>query len=88
MAAMKENTLAILNYLKEVNGQKVTADDVAEALGLSKRSVIGSFNSFVKKGWGARIEAELEKDDGTHEKVKYLTLTADGLNFDPNAQAE
>ena len=32
--AMKENSVKVLNYLKEVNGQQVTAADVAEALGL------------------------------------------------------
>lgn len=85
MAAMKENSKLILNYLKEVNGQNVTADDVAEALGLGKRSVVGSFNSFVKKGLGARVEAEIELEDSTHKQVKYLVLTAAGLAFDPDA---
>lgn len=34
---MKQNSKMVLNYLKDVNGQKVTAADVAEALGLEKR---------------------------------------------------
>lgn len=46
--AMKENSKRVLNYLKEVNGVKeVTAADVAEALGLEKRSVDGSFTSAI-----------------------------------------
>ena len=35
--AMKDNSKKVFNYLKEVNGDNVTAADVAEALGLEKR---------------------------------------------------
>lgn len=44
--AIKENTRKILEYLKENDGQDMTASDVAEALGLETRSVNGSFTSF------------------------------------------
>ena len=87
--AMKENSKKILNYLKEVNGQQVTAADVAEALGLEKRSVDGIFTSAIqRKGLGVRTPAEIELDDGTHKAVKFLSLTAEGMNFDPDADAE
>ena len=87
--AMKENSKKVLNYLKEVNGQQVTAADVAEALGLEKRSVDGIFTSAIqRKGLGVRIPAEIELDDGTHKAVKFLSLTAEGMNFDPEADAE
>ena len=45
--AMSENSKRILNYLKEVNGQNVTAADVAEALDLKKSSVEGSFTAAI-----------------------------------------
>ena len=84
--AMKENSKKVLNYLKEVNGQQVTAADVAEALGLEKRSVDGIFTSAIqRKGLGVRTPAEIELDDGTHKAVKFLSLTAEGMNFDPDA---
>jgi hypothetical protein len=35
--AMKENSKNVLNYLKGINGDKVTSADVAAALGLEKR---------------------------------------------------
>lgn len=47
--AMKENSKKVLNYLKEVNGQDVTAADVAAALGLEKRSVDGIFTSAIQR---------------------------------------
>ena len=87
--AMKENSKKVLNYLKEVNGQQVTAADVDEALGLEKRSVDGIFTSAIqRKGLGVRTPAEIELDDGTHKAVKFLSLTAEGMNFDPDADAE
>ena len=87
--AMKENSKKVLNYLKEVNGSNVTAADVAEALGLEKRSVDGIFTSAIqRKGLGVRTPAEIELDDGTHKAVKFLSLTAEGMNFDPDADAE
>ena len=85
--AMKENSVKVLNYLKEVNGQQVTAADVAEALGLEKRSVDGIFTSAIqRKGLGIRTPAEIELDDGTHKSVKFLSLSSEGMNFDPTAE--
>ena len=84
--AVSENSIKVINYLKEVNGTNVTAADVAEALGLEKRSVDGIFTSAIqRKGLGVRTPAEIELEDGTHKQVKFLSLTAAGLAFDPTA---
>ena len=84
--AMKENSKKVLNYLKEINGAQVTAADVAEALGLEKRQVDGIFTSAIqRKGLGVRTPAEIEIEDVTHKAVKFLSLTADGMSFDPDA---
>ena len=85
--AMKENSVKVLNYLKQINGQNVTAADVADALGLEKRSVDGIFTSAIqRKGLGIRTPAEVELADGTHKQVKFLSLTDAGMAFDPTAQ--
>jgi hypothetical protein len=85
--AMKTNSKAVLNYLKEINGQNVTAADVAEALGLEKRQVDGIFTSAIqRKGLGIRTPAEIELEDGTHRQVKFLSLTPAGMSFDPDAE--
>ena len=84
--AMKENSKKVLNYLKEIAGSNVTAGDVAEALGLEKRSVDGIFTSAIqRKGLGIRTPAEIELPDGTHKAVKFLSLTPAGMGFDPDA---
>ena len=87
--AMKENSKKVLNYLKEINGDNVTAADVAETLGLEKRQVDGIFTSAIqRKGLGVRTPAEIELEDGSHKQVKFLSLTEAGMAFDPDADAE
>lgn len=88
--AMKENSKKVFNYLKSINGQQnVTAADVAETLGLEKRSVDGIFTSAIqRKGLGVRTPAEIELEDGSHKTVKFLSLTDAGMAFDPDADAE
>lgn len=83
--AMKENTKRVFEYLKKVN-DNVTAADVADALGLEKKSVDGIFTSAIqKKGYGVRIPAEVELDNGSHRPVKFLKLTDTGMALDLDA---
>lgn len=87
--AMKENSKRVLNYLKGIDGANVTAADVAEALGLEKKSVDGIFTSAIqRKNLGFREPAEIELEDGKHKAVKFLKLTAEGMAFDPEATEE
>lgn len=87
--AISTNTINVLNFLKAHNGENLTAQDVADALGIDVKVVNGAFTSGIqKKEYGSRVEAEVELDDGTHKKVKFLTLNADGMAFDPEASEE
>ncbi len=90
MAAMKDNTKKVITYLQGLNANdNVTAQDVADVLGLEKRSVDGIFTSAIqRKGLGIREEAEIELADGTHKKVKFLRLTDAGKALDVNAETE
>ncbi len=86
---MKENSKRVLNYLKQINGQDVTAQDVADALNLPKKSVDGIFTSAIqRKNLGVRTEAEIALEDGTHKKVKFLSLNEDGMAYDPDQEDE
>ena len=86
--AMKENSKKVLNYLKAISGQNidVTSGDVAEELGLTKRQVDGIFTAIQRKGLGVRTPAEIELEDGTHKAVKFLSLTNEGMNYDPEVE--
>ena len=89
---MSENSAKVLAYLKETNGQKLTADEIAEALDMAKATINGVFTSFQKKGLGVREEATVT---GTSE-ISFLKLTDEGkaiedvtaedLKFSENAQ--
>lgn len=87
--AMKENTKKVFNYLKSIEGENVTAADVAAELGMEKRSIDGIFTSAIqRKGLGIRVPAEVELEDGSHKQVKFLKLTEAGMSFDPEAEVE
>ena len=47
--AMSENTIKVINYLQGLNGADVTANDVAEALGLTGRQVNGIFTGGIQR---------------------------------------
>jgi hypothetical protein len=85
--AMKDNSKLVFNYLKKIHGgDPVTAADVAEALDLTKRQVDGIFTAFQKKDLGVRVPVIVELEDGSTAEVKFLELTAAGLDFDPDAE--
>lgn len=88
--AMKENTKTVITYLQGLaEDVNVTAQDVATALDMEKRSVDGIFTSAVqRKGYGVRVPAEIELEDGTHKPVKFLKLTEAGRALDVNAEDE
>lgn len=86
---MSENSKIVLAYLKENKGVDLTAADVADATGLTKKQVDGIFTSALqRKGYGVRIPAEIELEDGTHKAVKFLQLTDEGTAFDPDAPVD
>ena len=83
---VSEKSLVVLNYLKENHGTKMTAADIAEALGLEKKSVDGIVTSGLqRKGYAERIPAEIELEDGTHKPVKFIQATAAGIAYDHTA---
>lgn len=87
MAKISENSRRVITYLKEHNGEQITSQDVADALGIEKRSVDGIFTAAIqRKGLGIRTPAEVEMPDGSHKSVKFLSLTPAGMSYDPDAE--
>lgn len=85
---MKESTRMIFDFLKDNHGAQLTNTDIAEALGLGAKSVVGSVNSFVKKEWAVRTPVQVEGADGKPVTVKYISLTEAGMAYDPDAVQE
>ena len=71
-----ENAQAVIRYLQaDPNGQ-YTADDLANALGLTSRQINGTATGLQKKGITERVVVE-----GIEKKV--IRLTPEGLAVDP-----
>lgn len=87
--ALSENSRKVFDYVKENDGKQFTAADIADALGLDVKSVNGIVTAaFQRKGLMQRTPAEIQLADGTHKPVKFISLTADGKAFDPDAPVE
>ena len=82
--AMSENSIKVLNYLKENHGKNMTSADVAEALELSKATINGVFTGLQKKELGKRVEAQVP---GTAE-VSFLSITEEGRACDTAEMGE
>ena len=85
--AVKENSKKVLEFVRANESKNITAADIAEGTGLPVRSVNGIVTSaFQRKGYMVRTEAEVELEDGSHAKVKFITLTDEGKTHDFDAE--
>jgi len=83
---MKDSTRAVFDYLKKMKNKNVTAAEVADATGLTKKQVDGIFTAAIqRKGFGSRVPAQVKNDDGNYVNVKYLTLSDVGYLVDLDA---
>lgn len=84
--AVSQNTINLISFLKEHNDENLTADMVADAMGLSVKTVNGAFTAGIqRKGLGVRVEDEvLDEETGKHKICKYLKLTEEGFSYDPS----
>lgn len=87
---MTEGSRKVFNFLKENYGEKLTNADIATSLGLTGPTVVGSVNGLVKKGYATREEVTIPatEEGGKDMKVKYISLTEEGMSFDPDAEAK
>jgi DNA-binding MarR family transcriptional regulator len=81
--AVSEKSLVVLNYLKEHQGEQMTAADIAEALGMEKKSVDGIVTSGLqRKGLTERIPASIELESGEIKAIKFIQVTEAGAAYD------
>lgn len=94
--ALKENSRLVYDFVVAHDGEDFTANDIAQATGLSSRSVNGIITSAFQRHRDAdknvvplmvRVPAEIEDPEtGLHKAVKFVQLTAEGRAFDPDAE--
>ena len=88
---MKANSITVFNFIKDNDGKNFTAADIAEATGLSAKSVNGIITKVLQYkdddgnvvALAERVPAELELADGTHKAVKFIRLTEAGKGYTP-----
>ena len=82
ISEMSDIAQAVIKHLIATNNAPATMYDVAEAIGVDAKKVNGCFNSIVKKGFGARVDAKVEAD----VEATYLVLTEAGKAYDPTVE--
>ena len=92
---LKENSKTVFYFAKEHDGEDFTAQDIADATGLSKKSVDAIVTAAFQRHRDEeknivplmqRVEAEVkDPETGLHKRVKFIQLTDEGRAFDPEA---
>ena len=90
---MNENSRKIFEFLKANHGTPVTGHEIAEAMGVSINVVTGCVNALCKKTkthevLAVRTVEETAGEDGKVVTTKYISLTDEGMAFDPDAKVE
>lgn len=85
---MTENSKKVFHFLHDNYGSKLTNKDIADALGISGPTVVGSVTGLCKKGYAIRTEEHVKGADNKDVVVKYISLTEDGMAFNPDAAEE
>lgn len=84
MAKISENSVKVLNFLKENHGKKMTSQEVAEALDMSTATVNGVFTALSNKELGYREDATIT---GAVD-ISFLAITDEGMAADVSEISE
>lgn len=77
---LTEKSNAVYTYVKE-NGGRIAIEELANALGVTARSVSANVTDLQKKGLAVRDKVKGEGEDA--KDITYVVLTEDGMNFVP-----
>lgn len=81
---LSENAKKVWTYLKENDGENLTAADIADATGLTTKQVNGIVTAALqRKGYSVRKENVIKTEEGS-KTVKFISLTEEGLALDPD----
>lgn len=95
---LKENSKLVYDYVKAHEDDDITANDIADATGLTSRQVNGiitmAFQRHKEEVDGEKVEvplmeripAEMEQEDGSHKPIKLIRLTNEGRNIEVEAE--
>ena len=81
---MSEGSRKVLGALQANPGIEFKAGDLAGLAGVTVSTVTGCVNSLVKKGYAMR-RADTIEQDGKAKEIKYISITQEGVSYDPDA---
>ena len=86
---MTDTAKLVFSYLRENYGKDISAQAMAKDLGISINAVTGSVNGLCRDtkhpAYAVRKEVEVAGEDGKTSTIKYISLTDEGLAFNPDA---
>ena len=86
---MTQNSKNVFHFLHDNHDVRLTANEIAQNLNISIAAVTGSVNGLCSKGYAQRTEETVTNADGKTSVIKYISLTDEGMAFDPEkAEAE
>ena len=86
---MTQNSKNVFHFIHDNHDVRLNANEIAQNLNISIAAVTGSVNGLCKKGYAQRTEETVTNADGKTSVIKYISLTDEGMAFDPEkAEAE
>lgn len=81
--ALSIKAQAVLGHLQAKDGFDETAQEVAAACNIERKSITGVINGLVRKGLVYREVVAIEGSGGEPIEVKFIRLTDEGRTFAP-----
>lgn len=83
--ALTEKQLAIYNFLMDTDGEKFTAYQIADTIGIDRKAINALVTGIAKKGYCVREEATTTDGEGKTVAIKYVVLTEAGRAYNNDA---
>lgn len=80
-----EKSMEVLNYARD-NGNRVSVEELANALGRTVRSVNANVTDLCKKELAVREKVAAKNEN--EKDITYIVLTDAGVNFVPATEAD
>ena len=83
--ALTEKQIAVHNFLMDTQGEKFTAYQIADTIGIDRKAINALVTGIAKKGYCVREEATTTDAEGKTVAIKYVVLTSEGVSYNHDA---
>lgn len=83
--ALTEKQMAVHNFLMDTQGEKFTAYQIADTIGIERKAINALVTGIAKKGYCVREEATTTDAEGKTVEIKYVVLTPEGVSYNHDA---